>query len=83
MRDGGPRPALVVQGFEVEGFESADWDYVLSHEGLVFARMQPEHKEQVWLPKHRLPNPYVAPYLLPILSISTNNCREFDYLTLA
>ncbi len=36
--------ALVVKGAELENFDEPMWDRVLSHNELIFARIQPEHK---------------------------------------
>eukprot|EP00727_Mastigamoeba_balamuthi_P013822 m51a1_g9062 hypothetical protein (1065) ;mRNA; r:78972-82519 len=39
--------AVVIPGTEIPSLSTESWDWILKHDELVFARMQPEHKLQV------------------------------------
>ncbi len=41
------RSAIVVHGQEIAEFEQADWDFVLEHNQIVFARTMPQQKQDI------------------------------------
>lgn len=41
------RDAIVVHGTEMESYTQDDWDYVLEHEEIVFARTMPQQKQEI------------------------------------
>ena len=48
------RGAIVVHGTEMAKFTQEDWDHVLSHEDIVFARTMPQQKQEIVTQLHKL-----------------------------
>lgn len=48
------RGAVVVHGTEMAKFTQEDWDFILSHEDIVFARTMPQQKQEIVTQLHKL-----------------------------
>ena len=53
-REGEKADAIVVHGTQMQNFTQDDWDRVLKHEQIVFARTQPQQKQDIVKQLHKL-----------------------------